>query len=636
MSDAHRDPAGDGGVAASRPRRLARLAEWVRRLIHSDTARDGVVLAAPELPLRTVFGRFWPMTRGFRGAIALATLLVVCLPLLAVAEIWLFKVAVDEVLVPADLSALAWVAAAFLGLTLIGCLASFAEGYLSDWVAERFLLDLRGRVFAHLETLSLDFFDRRRLGDILSRLSGDIGAIERLMLSGLADGLSYILSIVVFTVALFLIDPLLAVASLACAPFIWAAGRHFSREIKQSSREARRHSGAVGAIAEESLANISLVQAYGREGAEAERFDRANRDAFDAQMASTRLGAIFAPLVELLQGIGGVAIIALGTFALSRGELTVGALLAFLALLAQLYAPIRRLGRLVNTLHSASAGAERVIELLDAEPSIREPSHPASLGTVRGDVEFDAVSFAYPGSERLALDAVSLSVGRGQTLAVVGASGAGKSTISKLLLRFYDPRAGSVRLDGHDLRGLALEDLRRTVTLLLQETLVIHGTIRENIAYGDRTASDAEVESAARAADAHAFIVAMPDGYDTIVGQRGRTLSGGQRQRLAIARAMLRSTPVLILDEPTTSLDAAARERVLAPLRRLMADRTTIVISHDLATTADADAIVVLGHGKVIETGRHEELLTRDGAYAALWRTHRTVAPREAREPVAA
>jgi ABC-type multidrug transport system fused ATPase/permease subunit len=301
-------------------------------------------------------------------------------------------------------------------------------------------------------------------------------------------------------------------------------------------------------------------------------------------------------------------------------------LLVFIAYLSQLYSPIRGLARLSTTIYSASAGAERIIELLDSEPAVRERPHAVRLARPVGAVEFDAVSFRYPGAERDALEDLTLAVGPGETLAFVGRTGAGKSTVAKLLLRFYDPGSGTVRLDGHDLRGLKLHSLREAIALLLQETLVLHGTVRENIAYGKPGATDAEVLAAAEAAGAHEFVSRLPEGYETLVGERGRRLSGGQRQRIAIARAMIRDAPVLILDEPTTGLDAEAGRRLLEPLRRLIGGRTTIVISHNLLVAREATAIIVLDAGRAVECGCHEELLERGGLYAALSRAHRGAA----------
>ncbi|MGW2825154.1 ABC transporter ATP-binding protein [Streptomyces sp. NPDC001443] len=596
-------------------------ASRLRRLMSVGETSD-VVAAAPPVPPLAVFRRFWPCTRGGRRWFVPVVLFTLVGPGLDAAELWLFKILVDDVLVPRDIGPLRWIAPAYLGLVVGSGVLGFADDVTSTWVGEHFLLTLRSDVFRHVQGLSLGFFERRRLGDVLSRLTGDVDAVETFLLSGVTDALSYVVRLGVFLGLLFALQWDLTLLALVLVPLFWAAARHFSGLIKDAARERRLRSGSIGAVAEESLGNVALVQAYNRQDWERRRFERENTGRLRAAMVSARIHAVYAPVVELIEVCGVLAVLALGTWKLAQGQLTLGGLLVFLALIGKLYGPVRGLSRLGTTFYAASASAERIIELLDQRPQVVERARARRLGRARGEVEFDGVCFRYPGTSSWALSEVSFHVAPGETLALVGASGAGKSTATRLLLRFYDPERGSVRLDGTDLRELCLADVRDNVAVVLQETLVLHGTVRENIAYGRPGATEAEIVAAARAADAHEFVEALPQGYDTPVGQRGRALSGGQRQRLAVARAMIRDAPVLLLDEPTTGLDVRSGLRIMDPLRRLMAGRTTVVISHNLLTVRDATRIVVLDHGQVVESGTHAALLARDGPYARLHRLH--------------
>ncbi|MFF2148270.1 ABC transporter ATP-binding protein [Kitasatospora sp. NPDC058190] len=597
------------------------LREALRGLLVVESS-DALVAAAPPVPLREVFRRFWPYTKGGRRWLVVLLVLVSVGPAIEAAEIWLFKIVIDDMLIPHRLSLFLPIALAYAGLALLSGVLGFAGRVTSTWVSERFLIILRSDVFRHIQGLSLGFFERRQLGDVLSRVTGDVDAVETFLLSGIVSAIGEVARLGIYVGLLLALRWDLTLTALVAAPLFVLTARRFAKLIRAASRERRRRGGSISAVTEEALGNIALVQAYNRQDWEHARFQRESIGRYHAAMASTRIGALYAPTVEFIELLGGLAVMGLGTWELVRGRLTLGGLMVFLALLSRLYSPIRGMSGLGNTFYSASAAAERIIELLDQRPQVVDPPAPRAIGRAQGGIEFDDVTFSYPETAAPALSGVSFRAAPGKTLALVGASGAGKSTVAKLLLRFYDPTAGTVRLDGVALRELSLTELRENVAVVLQETLVFHGTVRENIAYGRPDATEAEILAAARAADVHGFVSRLPDGYDTVVGQRGRLLSGGQRQRLAIARAMVRDAPVLVLDEPTTGLDAESAQRIMGPLRLLMAGRTTIIISHNLLTVRDADQIVLLEQGRVAAHGTHEELLAGSPAYAGLHRLH--------------
>jgi ATP-binding cassette subfamily B protein len=552
-----------------------------------------VVGAAPAVTLRATFRRFWPLAKPFRKPFAAGLAFAALLPAVEVAEIWLFKLVVDDVLVAETLGPLATYVPAMIGLALLGAALSFGDEYAATWVGERFTLALRTKLFAHLQRLEPDALDRRRHGDVIARLTSDVHAIETMLLSALGELIQAGARLLFFTGALFLLSWKLALASLVVVPIFYFAARRFARLARRAARERRRRSGSLTAVAEEALGNAALVQSANAQERELGRFRRENEGAIAAELAGTRISGLFSPVIDLIELTGAVLIIVLGTWALGADELTLGGLLAFLAYLAQLYRPVRDLSRLGQNVFEAVAGAERVIELLDTAPRVTEARHARSIERPRGALELANVTYRYPDTERPAVDGVSLRVRPGQSVALVGPSGAGKSTVAKLALRFVDPQIGAVRLDGHDLRDLTLHTIREHVALLLQDAPLFDGTVRENVAYARPDATDAEIRGALEAATG--LEDELPDGLDTRVGQRGRALSGGQRRRVAMARAFLQDAPVLVLDEPSAGLDPDATRRLMAPLWRLMQDRATLLITHDMELAALADEVVELG-----------------------------------------
>jgi ATP-binding cassette, subfamily B, bacterial len=538
--------------------------------------------------------RFWAYTKGDRRWLVLGGVCTVAVSGCELATVALFEIITDRVLDKGNLAAFWRLSGWWLAVVAVAAVAMFLGQYVSSLASERFALRLRDDVFAHAQRLPPDFFDSRHLGDLIVRLTEDVTVIEGIAASGVLGAATSAVSATVFTVAAVVISWQLTLVACAVAPVFWLASRGFSGRIRRAAERERLTTGTLTNAIEESLSNQPLVQAFNRQAVEFRRLHAAGDSWLQARMAEVRLSAMYGPAVYVIETVCMLAVFGFGAWQLTRGAITLGGLLAFAILLAYLYPQVQGLAGYRLSVAEASESAARVTEILDAR-------HPVADGTAiraqirgRGIVTFEGVSFAYPESGEPVLWNLSFRAEPGRLLAVVGPSGSGKSTVAKLLVRFYDPDAGRILLDEIDVRDLSLRELRHNITLVQQESLLFSGTIGENIGYGKPGSTAGEVVAAAKAAGAHDFIVRLPGGYDTPVGQRGRLLSGGQRQRIAIARAVLRDAPVLVLDEPTAGLSPTDARFVMGLLARVMAGRTTIVITHDLRIAYAADQVISL------------------------------------------
>jgi len=476
-------------------------------------------------------------------------------------------------------------------------------------------LDLRDRLYTHLLSLELAFFDRQQTGQLMSRATVDLQAVRFFLGYGLVFIIQSGLTLLLAAIAMALIDPALAAVSLAPVPFVvWAAVR-YGLHARPALQEVQQRIAELTADVQESIGGIRVVKAFAREERQIEVFTRSVGRVFDQSMVSTRLQAFYNPLIGFLPQLGLAAILLFGGRRVIDGSLTTGEFTAFYTYLLMLLAPMRMLGVLLGMAQRATAAGARLFQILDTAPSIEAPAAPAPLPDGPGRVRFEGVGVRYPGTSEPALADLTLDVPGGRTIAVVGGTGSGKTTLVQLLSRLYDPTEGRVLVDGVDVRALDPGVLRRQIAFVTDDPFLFSTTVRENIAYGRPTATDEEIEQAARRAQAHDFIVRLPDGYDTRVGERGLSLSGGQRQRLAIARAFVVDPRILVLDDATSAVDATTEQAIKDALREVMAGRTTFVIAHRLSTIALADEIVVLEEGRVVAHGGHDELLDRSELY---------------------
>jgi len=542
----------------------------------------------------------------------------------ALAPAPLAKLAIDQGIQKHDVGALDVIVGLFLLSAVVYAVASYAQTYLVGWVGQRALQDLRIRLFTHLQRLSIGFYSRNRTGVIISRITNDVEALDQLVEDGMATLIQSGLTLIGVVVILFVLDPHLALLTFLVLPILAIAAFAFRIASADAYRLTREKIATITGYLQETLSGIRVVRAFGQEQAHIKRFRELNDENRAANMTTVNLNAAYFPAVEFLSAIVTVEILVIGGIEAINGHTSTGVVFAFIAALNNFFDPIQNLSQLYTTYQSGMAALDKIFDLLDEQPDLADAPDATPLPQVRGEIRFDDVSFRYGSNAdddaAYALRDVDLVIPPGQTVALVGETGAGKSTFAKLVARFYDPTGGGVLVDGHDLRTITAHSLRSQMGIVPQEGFLFSGTIRENIAFGRPGATDEEIQTAARAVGAHEFIAELDDGYDSQIGERGVQLSAGQRQLVAFARALVADPRILVLDEATSNVDVHTESLIEQGLRRLVAGRTAIVIAHRLSTIRHAGRILVLEHGQVVEDGTHDELIEAQGRYWQLYR----------------
>ena len=528
------------------------------------------------------------------------------------------KEIIDEIITARDLKYLGVVIAALIGAYALSQLVQIGDNYIRHALGEKFIFDLRVRLYAYLQKMSLSFFERTSTGELMSRVTNDLSALEHFVTHGSALTAVDLIRLIGGSVILFVLDWRLAALVLIPIPILAIALRHYNTKVRPVYRSVRARLGDINAKLQDNLSGIRVIQAFAREDLERKRFTTESERYYQARVEGIRYWSVFFPAIRFLGAMGSVIVLGVGAVMAVKGELSLGTLVAFLSYTTSFYEPINRLTEVDNIFQEAIAAGERFFELLDETTEVKDAPGAIDLPAVRGEIVFNRVTFRYGTGDQILHDLV-FQMAPGEMVALVGPSGAGKTSIANLICRFYDPVQGKISLDGHDLRRIKLSSLRQQVAVVLQDSFLFNNTVLENLLYGKPNAAKEEIIQAAVAANAHDFIMRLPEDYETQIGERGVKLSGGQKQRLALARAILADPSVLILDEATSSVDAEAEFLIQQALERVLKGRTSLVIAHRLSTIRNADNIIVLDQGRIVESGKHEELMLRGGLYNQLY-----------------
>ncbi len=531
---------------------------------------------------------------------------------------WVIKDMVDQVLRDKNTEMLNYIALSIVVIFVIRGIAFYGQSYLMSYVGQRVIIDIRRAVFTKLQRLSMSFYDKNKTGTIMSYVTNDVSALQGALVDNVVEMITESVILIASIVMMIYLDWKLFLVTFGTFPFVLGFIDIFGKRIRKSGSRIQEAAADITSVLQETVSSARVIKSFVRENYEVARFDKENMNNFRANMKNAQLMATLTPTIEFVAAIGVTIILWYGGNSVINGEITAGSLVAFLTYAVNISNPIKRLSRVIGNIQKALAAAQRVFDVLDLPETIKDAENAKLLPPAKGQVSFKNVSFSYNPGEQV-ISNISFDVKPGQMIAFVGPSGAGKSTVASLLPRFYDVDKGSITIDGEDLRGVTLDSLREQVGIVPQETVLFNGTVYDNILYGRLNATKEEVEAAAKAANAHNFIMELPQGYETRLGDRGMNISGGQRQRISIARAILKNPQILILDEATSALDTESERVVQEALDRLMVGRTSFVIAHRLSTIKNADRIMVLEKGQLVEQGTHDELMEMNGLYAHLY-----------------